>query len=118
MKTQIIGEVVHGKKRGRTIGYPTANIKIDKDLRDELSEGTFAGSVRIGVDEYPGAIFIPAQKNFLEVFIVGFDGDLYGQEIIVTLWKFLRENQKFATLDLLKRQIEKDIDTTVELIKP
>jgi riboflavin kinase/FMN adenylyltransferase len=111
----IRGEVVQGEKRGRTIGFPTANIALGRHL--EPARGVYAVTVRLpdgGVKR--GAANIGRRptvnsgpESRLEVNILDFSGDLYGQELCVALHAFIRPEQKFSGLDELKIRIAEDV---------
>lgn len=111
------GTVVHGKKLGRAMGIPTANL--ERRNRSYLPYGIYGGSVEIFGDEegkeYDAVINIgrnptlkPGEKS-IEVHLLNFEGDLYGKEIFVRMIKHLRDEKKFASMDELRVQIEKDI---------
>jgi riboflavin kinase/FMN adenylyltransferase len=110
----IRGVVAHGDKRGRTIGFPTANVALGQHL--EPARGVYAvtarladGSVRPGVANIGRRPTVStALESRLEAHLFDFDGDLYDQEIAVSLQVFLRAEQKFAGLDALKAQIALD----------
>lgn len=109
------GLVQHGDKRGREIGYPTANIDAGLYLRPRY--GIYAVSARLpGGREVLGAAnfgirptFDPP-KELLEPYFFDFSGDLYGQEIDVSFEHFLRGEAKFATLEALTTQMARDCD--------
>ena len=108
------GEVLHGDKRGRTIGFPTANVALGRHL--EPARGVYAVTVRLGDGRVvPGVANIGRRPTVasgtevrLEAHLFDFSGDLYGQEIAVALHVFLRGEQKFAGLDALRAQIAAD----------
>lgn len=110
----IEGIVIHGDKRGREIGYPTANIGFGDMLTP--SYGVYAVEVKIDGDDQwrGGAANIGIRPMFetvhpmLEVYIFDFDGDLYGQTLQVRPIQKLRDEMKFDGLDALIAQIEKD----------
>ena len=110
----IRGVVAHGDKRGRTIGFPTANVALGRHL--EPARGVYAvlvrqpdGMVRRGVANIGRRPTVnQTVESRLEVHLFDFDGDLYGQEISVALHAFLREERRFAGLDALKAQIALD----------
>lgn len=126
------GKVIGGKKRGKILGYPTANIALHK----KIPEGIYAAKVTIHgvqpensssrvipkkrgiVREYLAATFIGAAKTFKETeyksesFILDFNQDLYGVWLTVCLFKKLRENKKFNSEKELIDQIKKDILAT------
>lgn len=109
----ITGIVKEGEKRGRILGYPTANIPYNPDL----SEGIFISTTRVKNTEHPSITFIGASQTFgetaiqCETYILDFSGNLYGKEITITFIQKIRENKKFKSADALVRQIEKDIYT-------
>jgi riboflavin kinase / FMN adenylyltransferase len=108
----INGEVIHGEKRGRDLGYPTANIRLDRNCG--LKHGIYA--VRVGRDgqRFDGVASYGRRPTFdngaplLEVFLFDFKGDLYGSRLDVTFIAFLREELKFDGLDALIRQMDDD----------
>lgn len=110
----IRGQVAHGDKRGRTIGFPTTNIALGRHL--EPARGVYAVTVRLpDGGTRPGAANIGRRptvnagpESRLEVNIFDFDGDLYDAELTVALHAYLRPEQKFPGLDALKAQIAAD----------
>jgi hypothetical protein len=104
----IEGVVEHGDKRGRTIGYPTANLSLDRYLRPRFGvyavRGRLAGGRRLDGAANLGIrpTFEPP-KELLEPYFFDFDGDLYGQTIEVELISFLRPEAKFDSLDAAHR---------------
>jgi riboflavin kinase/FMN adenylyltransferase len=110
----IVGEVMHGDKRGRTIGFPTANIALGRHL--EPARGVYAATVtlpdgasRAGVANIGRRPTVNAgPESRLEVNLFDYDGDLYGAELSVSLHAFLRSERRFAGLDELKAQIAAD----------
>lgn len=119
----IRGTVVHGDKRGRAIGYPTANIDMGKYLRPRfgiyavtgrLADGTvLKGAANLGVRPQ----FEPA-REWLEPYFFDFSGDLYGQAIEVALHHFLRPEARFDTLEALTAQMAEDCARARELLQP
>lgn len=109
----IEGVVQHGDKLGRTIGYPTANIALDRYLRPRygiyavrgrLPDGrVLDGAASLGIRP----TFDPP-KELLEPFFFDFSGDLYGQTVEVELHAFLRDEAKFDGLEALTRQMDAD----------
>jgi riboflavin kinase/FMN adenylyltransferase len=108
----VIGEVIHGEKRGATLGFPTANLRLDASNR--LRHGVYAVEVRLGEATYGGVANYGRRPTFdngaplLEVFLFDFSGDLYGQTIEVAFVGFIRGEEKFSSLDALKAQIKCD----------
>lgn len=113
------GVIVEGFKRGRTIGVPTANLRVGDQLVP--ADAVYAGRCAVGGRVYPAAVSIGKMPTFgdqlphqLEAHLVGYDGDLYGQTLRVELIDYLREQWKFSGLEQLKGQIARDIEVTVE----
>ena len=110
----IRGIVEHGDKRGRTIGYPTANVAIDSYLRPKYGIYAVTGRILATGEVLQGAANIGIRPQFeppkelLEPFFFDFSGDLYGQEIEVAFHHFLRGEAKFDSLDALIEQMDKD----------
>lgn len=108
------GRVEQGDKRGRTIGFPTANVSLEGYLEPAL--GVYAVRVEIAGKSYNGVANFGRRPTFdkkdvlLEVHIFDFEGDIYGQQIVVAFVAYLRPEQKFAGLDALKAQIAKDCE--------
>jgi riboflavin kinase/FMN adenylyltransferase len=110
----IRGVVAHGDKRGRTIGFPTANIPLGRHL--EPARGVYAVRVRMPDGATLGGVANIGRRptvnegpeSRLEVNIFDFSGDLYGADLAVSLLTYLRPEQKFAGLDALKAQIAAD----------
>jgi riboflavin kinase / FMN adenylyltransferase len=113
---EIEGRVEHGDKRGRTIGFPTANL----GLEDYLRPATGVYAVKVGLTSDGGVQWHDGVANFghrptfdktdelLEVHIMDYSGDLYGRHVRVQLLDYIRPEQKFLTLDDLKQQINRD----------
>ena len=109
----IQGEVVHGDKRGRELGWPTANLELRNYLRPAY--GIYA--VRVMLDdgsEHAGVASLGVRPTFepprelLETVLFDFDGDLYGRTIEVALHAYLRPEMKFDNVDALKAQMDAD----------
>ena len=105
-------EVIHGAKRGRELGFPTANLKLDALCG--LKHGIYAVRAGIAGKRHDGVANFGVRPMFdggaplLEVFLFDFDGDLYGQTIDVAFIGWLRHEQKFDSVETLKRQIAAD----------
>lgn len=106
------GRVEQGDKRGRTIGFPTANVSLEGYLEPAL--GVYAVRVEIAGRSYDGVANFGRRPTFdkkdvlLEVHIFDFSSDIYGQQIVVSFIGYLRPETKFSGLDALKAQIAKD----------
>lgn len=107
-----IGEVVAGDRRGRTVGFPTANLKLPPEkalplgvfaVRVETPYGTYGGMANVGPrPSYEGA------PPSLEAHLFDFEGDLYGRSIGVSFEHFLRTQRRFSGLDDLQAQLAED----------
>ena len=108
------GKVVKGKQLGRTIGFPTANIEIAENYKLIPKNGVYVVESFIDNKIAFGIMNIGVKPTFeneqlsIEVYFLDFDADLYNREIKVSILEFIRNEQKFESIDLLKNQIEKD----------
>jgi riboflavin kinase/FMN adenylyltransferase len=108
----VTGEVIHGEKRGRELGYPTANIRLDNNCG--LRHGIYAVRVGRGSERIDGVASFGRRPTFdngaplLEIFLFDFKGDLYGQALDVAFIGFIREELKFSSVDVLIRQMDDD----------
>jgi riboflavin kinase/FMN adenylyltransferase len=117
------GTVVHGAKRGRAIGVPTANIAPTSDLL--IAPGIYAVTLSVEHGEPLPAVaslgtnptFVTGDRLVLEVHVLDFDGDLYDRRVRTTFVSRLRAEQKFDSVDALIAQIRLDIDAARELLK-
>lgn len=117
----IKGKVIHGKQRGRTLGFPTINLQIwDKQLLP--ANGTYAcwatlkgGKVMALANLGLRPSFEETQFTF-EAFLVNFNADVYGEEVSISFEKFLRPEMKFADVNDLKLQIKKDVELGVSYL--
>ena len=116
------GEVVKGKQLGRTIGFPTANIQIEEDYKKIPKNGVYVVQTLINGKEVFGMMnigFNPTvngEKQTIEVHLFDFDADIYGHKIEVSLLNYLREEQKFGSVELLKEQLNQDKKTAMAFI--
>lgn len=108
------GTIVKGKQLGRTIGFPTANIHIEEDyklipkigvyvVRAVVNNETVFGMMNIGFNPT-----VNGEKQTIEVHLFNFDKDIYDQKIEVSLLHYIREEQKFSSVDALKAQLDQD----------
>jgi riboflavin kinase/FMN adenylyltransferase len=108
----VTGDVIHGEKRGRELGYPTANIRLDGNCG--LRHGIYA--VRVGRQEkrLDGVASFGRRPTFdngaplLEIFLFDFKDDLYGESLDVAFIDFIREELKFSSVEALVRQMDDD----------
>jgi riboflavin kinase/FMN adenylyltransferase len=108
----VSGEVVHGDKRGRQLGYPTANLRLDPACR--LRHGVYAVRARVDERLYDGVANFGRRPMFdvgtvlLEVFLFDFAGDLYGKTIDVAFIDWVRHELAFDTIEALVRRMDED----------
>src|SRR5258708_23556917 len=106
------GTVIHGEKRGRDLGYPTANIKLDRNCG--LKHGIYAvrvghnGKLHDGVASFGRRPTFDNGAPLLEVFLFDFNGDLYGAVLDVAFIAFIRDELKFDGIEPLVRQMDDD----------
>jgi riboflavin kinase/FMN adenylyltransferase len=116
---EVEGTVVTGEARGGTLGFPTANLDVRPDLL-VTGNGIYAGAagghraaVSIGTNPHYGG-----HERRVEAYLLDFDGDLYGQRLVVELWQRLRDEQAFETENDLIRQIEADVEVARQAKRP
>ena len=116
------GEVVKGKQLGRTIGFPTANIHIEEEYKKIPKNGVYIvktfidnktvfGMMNIGFNPT-----VNGERQTIEVNLFDFDADIYGQKLEISLLEYIREEQKFGSVDLLKEQLNRDKNTALEFV--
>ncbi len=110
---RITGTVIKGDGMGRTMGIPTLNLKVD-DKKLLPKEGVYGVKVHLEGEEYFGLMNIGRRPTFekkekrVEVFVLNYTGDAYGEKVVVEVLTYLREEQKFTSKQELIDQIEKD----------
>lgn len=122
---RIEGEVMHGDKRGRELGFPTANMSVARLHLPKL--GVYAVKVDVltgpQAGAYLGAASLGVRPMFgenapnLETFLFDFEGDLYGQHLSVALVEYLRPEMKFDGLPALMQQMAQDCDTARQILR-
>lgn len=109
----LTGQVLHGRGVGHTLGFPTANIDLSQTRKMLPSEGVYA--VKIG--NYKGMANLGPMPTFgidkptLEVHLLDFEGDLYGQSVEIQFIKRLRATVRFNSVEALQRQLQEDLNT-------
>lgn len=109
------GRVAHGDKKGRTIGFPTANIhlhRINTPLRGVFAVQLFGleGEPLCGVANLGTRPTVGGMKTLLEVHLFDFEGDIYGRHVHVNFLHRLRDEQRFDSFDALREQIQCDVE--------
>lgn len=116
------GTIVHGDKRGKKIGYPTANIQAESKRKVVPKNGVYAVWVRVDNQYYPAMMNIGVRPTFdgdettLEVNIFEFNEDIYGKNIQVQFVDRIRDEKQFEGIEQLKAQLEKDKKSTKEIL--
>ncbi len=111
----VIGEVVHGEKRGRQIGFPTANTAVWDEQVLPIN-GIYAGWARLGSERFMAMTNVGVRPTFegknitVEPYLLDFDRDIYGQQLEVSFEKLLRPEAKFDNLQDLIDQIGRDVE--------
>lgn len=119
----LTGTIIKGKQLGRTIGFPTANLKIEEDykliprngvyiVKSELNRKTVFGIMNIGFNPT-----VEGQNLSVEIHYLDYNEDLYDQKISVSLIHFVRTERHFESVTLLKEQLEKDKNTALYFLK-
>lgn len=115
----VSGTVVHGKKIGRTIGYPTANIETDS-VKLLPKKGAYIVEVLVKDKQYKGMLSVGTnptvngEKLTVEVYILDFEGDIYNEKITVSFRDFLHDEIKFEGLEKLIERLDEDKKLTEE----
>jgi len=116
---EVEGLVVSGDQRGGTLGFPTANLRVDPDLLVPAF-GIYAGAVgerraavSIGVNPHYGGT-----ERRVEAYLLDWEGDLYGSRLVVELWRRLRDERSFASEAELIAQIARDVEETRAATRP
>jgi len=120
----LTGTVIEGRKIGRTIGFPTANIKPDSQYKLIPANGVYAVNVTLDDNVFPGMLSIGSNPTVntdislrsIEVHILNFDKDIYGRKISVVFRKRLRDEKKFNNLEQLTEQMANDKQDTLKLL--
>ena len=111
----ITGTVFEDRKVGKKLGFPTMNIKIEKD-KHRLKDGVYAGKVCIDGVEYSAIINYGARPTFdlseklIEAHAIDFSGDLYGKTVTIKFTAFMRDIKKFTDTEELSSQLQSDLD--------
>ncbi|MEE9430092.1 MAG: bifunctional riboflavin kinase/FAD synthetase [Melioribacteraceae bacterium] len=118
------GIVVEGTKRGRTLGFPTANLDVEDKNKLIPQNGVYVVEVEVENQKYFGVLNIGLRPTFNnciepipEVHILDFDKDIYGEKITIDFMERLREEKKFESVDELKSQIAEDIKEAKKIIE-
>ena len=116
------GKVVEGKKNGRAIGYPTANVQVGENYKlipkngvyivsSKINEVVFYGMMNIGTNPTLGE-----NEQTIEIHFFNFNSDIYSKEINISIIEYIREEQKFESLIALKAQLDKDKEFSMQFL--
>lgn len=113
--TELAGIVVHGRGLGRTVGMPTANLAVPGETILP-AEGVYAAKAVVAGGTWPALVNIGRRPSVddedrvtIEAHLLGFDRDIYGEKMTLLLGRFIRPVMKFASLNEVKEQVNKDI---------
>ena len=113
----IEGEVIHGKKIGRALGFPTANMSLQG--HEDIDRGVYRSEVDIDGVKYRAMSNVGIRPSvggkelLLETHVIGFSGDLYGKQLRICLIEKLRDEKRFASIGDLKEQLMRDYNLIV-----
>lgn len=116
---QLIGEIVEGKKLGRTIQFPTANLEVFEKMKLIPMNGVYQTSIFVkriwyrAITNIGNRPTVSGQELTVETHILDFDESIYGEKVVLKFENFIRPEQKFESLEALKAQIQKDINQIV-----
>jgi riboflavin kinase/FMN adenylyltransferase len=117
------GTVIEGDKRGRELGYPTANLKLDDEDKLLPAIGIYAVEVTLKGSKKYGLLSIGKRPTFYdsgdvvpEVYLFDFDDDIYGEELTVSMVERIRGEEKFSSADELIEQMNKDKEVGLEIL--
>jgi riboflavin kinase/FMN adenylyltransferase len=116
------GQVVHGARRGRFLGFPTANLGVNSN-QALPADGVYATRVYIGEELYPSVTNIGRRPTFeeqgraVEVYLFNFDAELYEQKLRIELLEYLREERQFSSAEELAIQIRRDVEQAKEILE-
>lgn len=119
---EITGTVIHGDKLGRTLGFPTANIHVDSDVKIIPANGVYACHVLLREEKLSGMLNIGLRPTVngnerrVEVNIFDFDKELYDKQITVVLKHRIRDEKRFENIDALKAQLNLDKENALSVL--
>lgn len=115
MIVEIVAEVIHGRKIGRALGYPTANMSLEG--YEDVERGVYRSEVDIDGTCYRAMSNVGIRPSvggkelLLETHVIGYSGDLYGRRLSVRLVEKIRDEKRFASIGDLKEQLMRDYDS-------
>ena len=121
-KYSLTGEVILGDRRGRELGFPTANLKLD-DRSLLPGDGIYATWAVLDGVRYPSATSIGIRPTFnlterlVEAYLIDFNQDIYGKQVCLEFVSKLRDQEKFSGVDELIQKINQDVDDSRTILK-
>lgn len=118
----LLGRVVHGEERGRSLGFPTANLEVNSG-QALPSDGVYVTRAYLGNNAYPSVTNVGKRPTFgqgertIEVYLLDFEGGIYGEELRIELLERLRSERYFSDPAELKAQIEEDVGRAMEVFQ-
>ncbi len=118
----LTGKVVKGQQIGRSIGFPTANIQVEDDYKLLPRDGAYAVYTEVGNIRYKAILNIgdrptvDGKKKTIEAHLIDFEGDIYGQDLPIYFKEFLREEERFESLNALKNQLLVDRERAIFIL--
>jgi len=118
----LMGRVTHGEERGKQLGYPTANLEVNPEQAIP-GDGVYVTVAYLGLQAYPSVTNIGRRPTFgqgertLEVYLIGFDGMVYGEEMKLEIVDKLRSEKHFPTREALIEQIGRDVQAAVSILE-
>lgn len=117
-QTVFKGEVIHGRKIGRAIGFPTANLRVSSEEEPYLPKGVYGVKVHHEDISYNGVMNVGMRPTFkgeeptlsFEVHILHFNQDIYGEQLMIDILFFIRDEQAFDSIKQLVQQLKNDIE--------
>ena len=117
------GLVVHGDEIGRTLGYPTANLQYTNNDKIHAGHGVYAATALVKGKQFNGMLSIGTRPTLahsgekVEINLFDFSETIYGEVLTVTIHKFLRPQEKYESMDSLKRQLAKDKEVSLKWLQ-
>jgi riboflavin kinase/FMN adenylyltransferase len=116
------GQVVHGAKRGKPLGFPTANLAVNSNQALPV-DGVYVTRAYISNHAYPSVTNIGRRPTFgenqrtIEVYLLDFRGELYGEDLKIEVIERLRAEKPFSSSEELKAQISQDVEKAISILK-
>lgn len=116
------GRIVHGDERGKQLGFPTANLTFSRG-QALPEDGVYVTKAYLGGQPYPSVTNIGKRPTFgenkrtVEVYLIGFSGEIYGEDLRIELVERLRDEKRFSSAEELKAQIGQDVERAVSMLK-